>query len=133
MSIISEAISDRRRSQSLSAHLTKLADPLGGKSSFLFSDFSGSINIVGLINPVTVDKKNNLIAGEHRMEACRHLGFDEIECSVLDCDELRMELAEIDENLIRNDLHYTIRGELAKRRDEILTALGLRAKKSPGT
>jgi hypothetical protein len=56
------------------------------------------------------------------------LGWDEIECVVLDCDELRTELAEIDENLIRNDLDSISIGELALRRDEILDALGLRAK-----
>lgn len=37
-------------------------------------------------------------------------------------------LAEIDENLIRAELHYIDRGEHIKRRDEILSELGARAK-----
>ena len=93
------------------------------------AELAESIKIVGLINPITVDKDSVLIAGAHRFEACKLLGFDEIDCVVLDCDELRSELAEIDENLIRNDLDPISIGELAIRRDEILDALGLRAKR----
>jgi len=90
------------------------------------SELAESIKIIGLINPITIDKAGTLIAGAHRLEACRQLGFDEIECVVLDCGELLMELAEIDENLIRNN-HDGIRiGELALRRDEVLEKLGLR-------
>jgi ParB family chromosome partitioning protein len=96
------------------------------------SELAESIKIVGLINPITVGKDNTLIAGAHRLEACRHLGFDKIECVVLDCDELRTELAEIDENLIRNDLDAISIGELAIRRDDILDALELRAKAGQG-
>ncbi|MCL2306288.1 MAG: MT-A70 family methyltransferase [Planctomycetaceae bacterium] len=92
------------------------------------AELASSIKIIGLINPITVDKQSVLIAGLHRLEACKHLGFGEIECVVLDCDELRTELAEIDENLIRNELDPISVGELAIRRDEILDALGLRAK-----
>ena len=96
------------------------------------SELAESIKIVGLINPITVGNDNTLIAGAHRLEACRLLGFDEIECVVLDCDELRTELVEIDENLIRNDLDPISIGELALRRDEILAELGLRAKIGQG-
>jgi hypothetical protein len=38
------------------------------------------------------------------------------------------ELAEIDENLVRNELDPVTMGELANRRDEILKELGQRAK-----
>jgi ParB family chromosome partitioning protein len=96
------------------------------------SELAESIKIVGLINPITVGKDNTLITGAHRLEACRLLGFDEIGCVVLDCDDLRTELVEIDENLIRNDLDPISVGELALRRDEILEALGLRAKVGQG-
>ena len=96
------------------------------------SEIAESIKIVGLINPITIGKDNKLIAGAHRLEACKHLGFNEIDCIVLDCDELQAELAEIDENLIRNDLDAISIGELAIRRDEILEALGLRAKAGQG-
>jgi len=99
-------------------------------NSVRVSELAESINIVGLLNPITIDKGNVLIAGAHRLEACKHLGLDEIECFVLDADELRIELAEIDENLIRSDHDDIAMGELAIRRDEILEALGLRANQS---
>jgi len=87
-----------------------------------------SIKIVGgLIHPITIDKDKRLLAGAHRLEACRQLGFDEIECSEFDGGDLYNELVEIDENLIRNELDDVEIGELALRRDEILEELGLRA------
>jgi ParB family chromosome partitioning protein len=96
------------------------------------SELAESIKVVGLINPITVGKDNTLIAGAHRLEACRQLGFDKIECVLLDCDELLAELAEIDENFIRCELDDIAIGELANRRDEILDSLGVRAKQGQG-
>ena len=89
---------------------------------------AASIELIGLIHPITITEDGTLIAGEHRLEAHKHLGLEEIECVVLDCDKLQGELAEIDENLIRNDLDPIGIGEHALRRDEILEELGLRAK-----
>ena len=92
------------------------------------SQLAESISIIGLLNPITVNKNNILVAGVHRFEAYKLLGLKEIECIVLDCDELCIELAEIDENFCRNDLDAISIGELAIRRDEILDLLKLRAK-----
>jgi len=92
------------------------------------SELAESIKVIGLIHPITVGNDKTLIAGAHRLEACRYLGHDEIECVVLDCDALHAELVEIDENLIRNDLDSISIGELAIRCDEILDSLGLRRK-----
>lgn len=82
-----------------------------------------SISKVGLINPITVDKDYTLIAGLHRLEAAKMLGWAEIECTVNDLDGLLAELAEIDENLIRRKLHYTDEGKQLARRKEIYEAL----------
>ena len=54
-------------------------------------------------------------------------GISEIDCCFIDGDTLHIELAEIDENLIRNELDAISIGELAIRRDEILELLGQRA------
>ena len=110
--------------------LSEITVPVGRRNInyVKVSELTESIRIVGLLNPITIDKDDTLVAGAHRLEACKTLGFDEIECIVLDSDELRIELAEIDENLIRNDLDAISMGEKANRRDEILEELGLRAK-----
>ena len=41
-----------------------------------------SISEVGLLNPITVDPDHTLIAGLHRLEAAKRLGWTEIECTV---------------------------------------------------
>lgn len=94
------------------------------------SELVESVKSIGLLHPITIDKNNILVAGLHRLEAFKRLGFDEIECVVLDCNALHIELAGIDENLVRHNLDPIQMGELANRRDEILDALGLRANQS---
>ena len=78
-----------------------------------------SISKVGLLNPITVDQEYTLIAGLHRLEAAKQIGWTEIECTVKNLDGLMAELAEIDENLIRRKLHYTDEGRQLTRRKEI--------------
>ncbi|MBF2000626.1 MAG: ParB N-terminal domain-containing protein [Synechococcales cyanobacterium C42_A2020_086] len=88
-----------------------------------------SIKTSGLLNPITLDQNFNLIAGLHRLTACKLLGFDQIECNIVTCDNQDYaRLAEIDENLIRNELEALERAELWLERDQILERMGLRAK-----
>ena len=61
-----------------------------------------SIELIGLINPITITGNGTLITGAHRLEAHKLLGLDEIECIVLDIDKLRTELIELDERERRN-------------------------------
>lgn len=81
------------------------------------SQLCDSIQQVGLLNPITVTDWGVLVAGLHRLEACKKLGWTEISCNVIKEDDA--ELAEIDENLIRNELTTMERGELLARRKEI--------------
>lgn len=88
-----------------------------------------SIKANGLLNPITVDQDLNLIAGLHRLTACKMLGLKEIECNVINCaNSAHARLAEIDENLIRSELDALERAELWLERDRILDSLQLRAK-----
>ena len=91
-------------------------------------ELAQSMSEVGLINPITVTQDKTLITGAHRLAAAKLLGWAEIEATVSELEGLRAELAEIDENLMRNDLHYTDRGNGFKRRDELLEQMGLRRK-----
>ena len=86
-------------------------------------ELADSITKVGLLNPITVDQDYTLIAGLHRLEAAKLLGWEEIECNVSSLDGLMAELAEIDENLIRRKLHYTDEGKQLTRRKEIYEEL----------
>ena len=88
-----------------------------GASPETIRQLADSIEQVGLLNPITVTDWGVLVAGLHRLEACKKLGWTEIPCNVIREDEA--ELAEIDENLIRNELTTMERGELLARRKAI--------------
>ena len=82
-----------------------------------------SISRVGLLNPITVDQEYILIAGLHRLEAAKRLGWTEIKCTISNLEGLQAELAEIDENFVRKDLSDDEFRELLLRRKEIYEAL----------
>ena len=82
-----------------------------------------SISKVGLLNPITVDQEYTLIAGLHRLEAAKLLGWTEIECNVSSLEGLLAELAEVDENVVRKGLSAVEYSDLLLRRKEIYEAL----------
>jgi len=84
---------------------------------------SESIVEVGMMNPINVTADHTLIAGLHRLEAAKRLGWTEIECSINDMDALHTELAEIDENVIRAGLSDLELSELLARRKKIYETL----------
>ena len=86
-------------------------------------ELARSIAAVGLMNPITVTQDNALIAGLHRLEAVKLLGWTEIECTVSDADGLQAELAEIDENFVRAGLSHRELGDLLLRRKELYEAI----------
>ncbi len=74
-----------------------------------------------------------LEAGLHRLEAFKLLGRETILTLVVERDDsLLSELAEIDENLMRNDLTPLQSGEHLVRRNEVLEKLKQRAKPEHG-
>jgi len=83
----------------------------------------------GIINPITLDINLNLIAGNHRLEAAKKIGWVEIQSQILDSDELIRELQEIDENIVRNSLCFISIGEHIAKRERILGSLGKRAQR----
>lgn len=82
-----------------------------------------SIAESGLFHPIMIDPDNVLIAGLHRLEAARLLGWSEIECNVCTLEGPRAELAEIDENIIRFELDTDEKGKQLLRRKEIYDSL----------
>lgn len=86
-------------------------------------ELAASIREMGLLNPITIDRENVLIAGLHRMEAAKMLGWTEIPCTVSSLEGLAAELAEIDENIVRSDISALEYGEILLRRKEIYETL----------
>ena len=95
---------------------------------------AASIRLLGLMNPITVDQDYGLLAGLHRLEACKLLGWESIPATicalsdVVDTAALLKELAEIDENLIRNDLSELEKGIQHAERKQIYETLHPEAK-----
>ncbi len=89
-----------------------------------------SIGRIGLQQPISVwspdDDTLDLVAGRHRFEAVKKLGWGEIACVFVDMDDLDRQLWEIDENLCRADLteleraqHTAKRAEVVKQKKEL--------------
>ncbi|MHA1210848.1 MAG: MT-A70 family methyltransferase [Candidatus Heimdallarchaeota archaeon] len=58
-----------------------------------------SIKEIGLLQPIVVDEKNNLIAGQRRLLACKELGWKEIDVNVVKINDILK--GEYDENVVR--------------------------------
>jgi N6-adenosine-specific RNA methylase IME4 len=101
----------------------RIADRQRPLDSDWVEQLKASIAEIGLTTPITVGPDLTLIAGHHRLAACRALGMKRIPALMVKLDELRTELAEIDENLIRNELTVLERSEHLDRRKEIYEAL----------
>jgi len=106
--LISDIIIGEKRREVKSDYVQKLAD---------------SIKQVGLINPITIAPDNRLIAGYHRLQAFIQLGETRIPAVILNLSELEARLAEIDENLIRNEGSALERGEWLLERKRIYEEL----------
>lgn len=83
----------------------------------------GSMRESGLLCPILVSSDHRLIAGLHRLEAAKRLGWSKIDAYLVDFDDLHCQLAEIDENLVRADLSALEHAEHMARRKELYLAL----------
>jgi DNA modification methylase len=88
-------------------------------------EIADSISKIDLLNPITVDSNNYLLAGYHRLLAFKKLERTEIPAVIKDVDARHGELSEIDENLVRANLGNISAGVHILRREEILDELGL--------
>jgi ParB family transcriptional regulator, chromosome partitioning protein len=93
-----------------------------------------SIGDVGLLNPITVYPCKvfrsgsyiegfGVVAGAHRLEACKRLGLAEIEANVVSLSDLERQIAECDENLCATTLSKSERALFTKRRKDAYEAL----------
>lgn len=85
-----------------------------------------SIREVGLLNPITVTATDDgfaLVAGMHRLEACRALGMTAVPAITLDLDANQRIIAECDENLCAPSLTAAERAEFTRRRKAAYEAL----------
>lgn len=97
-----------------------ILDRLRNINRDIIAPLSDSIQKSGLLNPITINQENILITGYHRYTACKELNYETILCNIVDAkDDDSMKLIEIDENLIRAELHYFDLSAQLKLRKEI--------------
>lgn len=92
------------------------------RSEDALTALSESIEAVGLINPIRVRPRGDgyeVVAGSHRLQAIELLGWREVMCLLVEDDDLRAELAMIDENLCRAELSPSERATQTARRKAI--------------
>ena len=93
-----------------------------------------SVREIGIINPLRVRPSLiyedaistdgwEITAGAHRYEAAKRLGLEVLPCIIVQDDDLRAELAMIDENLCRAELSPAEAALQTARRKEIYEAL----------
>lgn len=107
---------------------------LRGISEAQVETLVASIGDVGLLNPITVFPTDiirsgiassgyGLVAGAHRLEACRRLGLVDIPAQVVGLSDLERQIAECDENLCSTTLSKAERAMFVKRRKDAYEAL----------
>ncbi|RKX80439.1 MAG: chromosome partitioning protein ParB [Spirochaetes bacterium] len=68
------------------------------------NELTESIKLHGLMNPIVINKENELIAGYRRLASAKKLGWNKIEVTVVDAPGKISKLEmEIEENLYRKD------------------------------
>ena len=102
------------------------------------AELAESMGSIGLQQPISIYSPNDetlqLVAGLHRLEAARKLGWEDIDCIFVDMDDLDRQLWEIDENLCRADLTELERAQhTAKRAEVVKQKTELKAKLAPNT
>jgi ParB-like nuclease domain len=73
-----------------------------------------SVQTVGLLNAITANPEGlqyRIVAGVSRYYVCKRLGWSEIPAVIVSGEALLVELATIDENLMRQELTVLERGE----------------------
>jgi hypothetical protein len=88
---------------------------------------ANSMREVGLLQPIVLTGEKVLVAGLHRLRAAELLKWETITAEFVSGDELEAELAEIDENLMREQLTVHEQSEHIARREQIMRARGERA------
>ena len=120
-------IENRRPPSELRGERRRIADiiiPEGRHASETsVLELAASMEELGQLQPIIITPDHVLVAGLHRLRACERRGCTEIDVIIVHLDELRTELAGIDENLTRKALTALERAELMARRKEIYEAL----------
>ena len=82
-----------------------------------------SIQKMGLLSPIIINEKNELISGFRRLEACKQLGWTEVEVVVVATQDDKVKELDVEyhENIGRMDLGIQDQEYYSQKREELLT------------
>ncbi len=117
-------------------HDVQIGDRLRSLDPEKVATLAESMDAIGLQQPISVWSDSmetlELVAGLHRLEAARKLGWEDIDCIFVNLDEIDRQLWEIDENLMRAELtameraqHTAKRAEVVKQKAELMIKLNI--------
>lgn len=97
------------------------------------AELQGSIAELGLLNPIVIKAVDGddlsggcewqLVAGAHRLAACKALGWHEVSVTIVTLNEHQATIAECDENLLTAKLTAAVRAKLTAHRKKAYEAL----------
>ena len=109
--------------QTIEVDQVQVGDRLRSLDTAKIDALAESMAAIGLQQPISVWAPNSetldLVAGLHRLEAARKLGWEDIDCIFVHMDKIDRQLWEIDENLMRADLSPAEMAQHLKRRKEL--------------
>ena len=77
--------------------------------------------MTSLINPPVLTPEHVLIAGERRIRACKHLGYNQVQVNIMTVRDFEHQLKlEISENENRKEFSYSERMEWARRLEQVV-------------
>ena len=77
------------------------------RREILTDDLEPSIAAKGLLQPIVINSKLELVAGERRITACKNLGWIEVPTVLVDnLTRVELEILELEENVRRRDLTW---------------------------
>lgn len=81
-----------------------------------------SIQKMGLLNPIIINEKNELISGFRRLEACKQLGWTDVEVIVVATQDDKVKELDVEyhENIGRMDLGLQDQEYYSQKREELL-------------
>lgn len=84
------------------------------------SELKESIRKYGLIAPITLSQKLELLAGYRRLKAAQELGWTEIECNIVTARTALEKLEiEVDENILRKNFNLDELEKIREKKEEL--------------
>ena len=74
-----------------------------------------SIELNGLLEPLTITRDNTLVSGHRRLKAIKEIGYDDVECRLRDFDNVNVALVELNRTRVKTPTELLNESDLLKK------------------